>query len=112
MQFHVVDTASALDELVARLHSARVISIDTETTSTDPMRAELVGISLAVDAETGYYIPVGHEAPPGSQLSLAAIAQGLGRPLARSKNPQGRAQLEIRSHRAGPPWAAGHPAGV
>jgi len=88
MQFRVVDTASALDELAARLHNARVISIDTETTSTDPMSAELVGISIAVDAETGYYLPVGHEAPPGKQLSLAAIAQGLGRSLVDPKIPK------------------------
>jgi DNA polymerase-1 len=88
MQFRVVDTASALDELAARLQSARVISIDTETTSTDPMRAELVGISIAVDAETGYYLPVGHEAPPGSQLSLKAIAKGIGPLLVDPKIPK------------------------
>jgi DNA polymerase-1 len=52
------------------------------------MSAELVGISIAVDAETGYYLPVGHEAPPGKQLSLAAIAQGLGRPLVDPKIPK------------------------
>jgi DNA polymerase-1 len=88
MQFRVVDTASALDELAARLQSARVISIDTETTSTDPMRAELVGISIAVDAETGYYLPVGHEAPPGSQLSLKSIAKGIGPLLVDPKIPK------------------------
>jgi DNA polymerase-1 len=88
MQFRVVDTASVLDELAARMHSARVISIDTETTSTDPMRAELVGISIAVDDETGYYLPVGHEAPPGKQLSRAAITQGLGRLLVDPKIPK------------------------
>ena len=82
LQFRVVDTPSALDELAARLHSARVISVDTETTSTDPMRAELVGISLAVDTETGYYLPVGHAAPPGSQLPLAEIIRRLGPLLA------------------------------
>jgi DNA polymerase-1 len=88
MQFRVVDTVSALDELTARLQSARVISIDTETTSTDPMRAELVGISIAVDAETGYYLPVGHEAPPGSQISLKAIAKEIGPLLVDSQFPK------------------------
>lgn len=56
----VVDTSQALAELVADLAAAPIISLDTETTSTDPMRAELVGISLAVRAGQGYYIPVGH----------------------------------------------------
>jgi len=88
MQFRVVDTATTLGELAARLRSARIISIDTETTSTDPMRAELVGISIAVDAETGYYLPVGHEAPPGSQLPLKAIAQGIGPLLVDPKIPK------------------------
>jgi len=88
MQFRVVDTASALNELVARLHSAKVISIDTETTSTDPMCAELVGISMAMDAEMGYYLPVGHEVLSGQQLSLAAIAQGIGPSLVDPKIPK------------------------
>ncbi len=57
----VVDTKEALKDLVQKLESAALISFDTETTSTDPMMAELVGISLAVDPEVGYYIPVGHK---------------------------------------------------
>jgi len=35
-------------------------AVDTETTSEDPMRAELVGISLSTKPHHGYYIPVGH----------------------------------------------------
>ena len=50
---HVVNDGQALDDLVKRLQSAKVISFDTETTSTDQMRADLVGISLAVDATKG-----------------------------------------------------------
>lgn len=88
MQFRVVATTGALQELADRLRSARVISVDTETTSIDPMRAELVGISIAMDAETGYYLPVGHKAPPGSQLSLKEIAQGLRDALADPKIPK------------------------
>jgi DNA polymerase-1 len=88
MQFRVVDTAEALKELAARLRRARIISVDTETTSIDPMQAELVGISIAVDAETGYYLPVGHETPPGKQLSLEVITQELGHPLSDPKIPK------------------------
>ncbi len=61
----VVDTPESLDDLVRVLESAKQISFDTETTSTEQMRADLVGISVAVDGETGYYIPVGHVAPDG-----------------------------------------------
>ncbi|HEX7972797.1 MAG TPA: 5'-3' exonuclease H3TH domain-containing protein, partial [Anaerolineales bacterium] len=56
----IVDTPEKLAELARRLETAEQISFDTETTSTDPIRADLVGISLAVEPGTGYYIPVGH----------------------------------------------------
>jgi DNA polymerase I len=56
----VVDTPEALSELVQILEQADTISFDTETTSTNALQAKLVGISLAVKAGTGYYIPVGH----------------------------------------------------
>ncbi len=67
---HVVETAlvdspETLNELVKALEGASAIAFDTETTSTDPVRAALVGISLAVDDHKGYYIPVGHVAPDG-----------------------------------------------
>jgi DNA polymerase-1 len=75
----VVDTPEKLDELVGRLAAAKEISFDTETTSTDQMRAELVGIALAVEPEKGYYIPVGHKA--GRQLSLKEVLDGLRGPL-------------------------------
>ena len=57
----IVDTAESLQDLVSVLSQASSISFDTETTSTDALRASLVGISLAVKADEGYYIPVGHQ---------------------------------------------------
>ena len=56
----VVDTVEKLNQLVDVLKKAKQISFDTETTSTDPMRADLVGISLATEIGSAYYIPVGH----------------------------------------------------
>lgn len=56
----LVDTSQKLDDLCYRLNSAQAISFDTETTSTDPMQADLVGISLAISEGEGWYIPVGH----------------------------------------------------
>lgn len=56
----LVDSIQKLDQLRGALGGAKVISLDTETTSTDPMRAELVGISLSVREGEGWYIPVGH----------------------------------------------------
>jgi len=61
----VVETIILRDEaqlrsLVDELNRAEMIAFDTETTSIDQMAAELVGISLAVDGERGFYLPVGH----------------------------------------------------
>ena len=75
----VVDTAERLAGLVDTLNLARVISFDTETTSTEEMRADIVGISLAVKEGEGYYIPVGHKA--GTNLPLEQVLSALRAPL-------------------------------
>jgi len=56
----LVNTPDALAELKQTLESAAEIAFDVETSSTDPIRADLVGISLAVEPGRGYYIPIGH----------------------------------------------------
>jgi len=71
----IVDSPEALKTLAAELEKAPLIAFDTETTSTDPMLAQLVGISLAVKEGTGYYIPVGHK--QGKQLPLAQVLDAL-----------------------------------
>jgi len=75
----VVDTPATLDALATELKKAEIISFDTETTSTDEMRAELVGISLSVKEGTGYYIPVGHKS--GQNLSIEQVVSALREPL-------------------------------
>lgn len=80
-QVIVVDTPAALQELVERLKAAKVISFDTETTSTDQMRAGLVGISLAVEPGQGYYIPVGHRLAEEQQLPSSVVIEALRDPL-------------------------------
>ncbi len=79
----IVDTSEELTKLVKVLQGANQIAFDTETTSTDAMRAELVGISLAVQAGEGYYIPLGHSpAVAGkSQLDLEETLTTLAKPL-------------------------------
>ncbi|NLF50089.1 MAG: DNA polymerase I [Leptolinea sp.] len=56
----IIRDLAELRDLATRLSGFEWLAIDTETTSTDPMRADLVGISLANTAGSGYYIPVGH----------------------------------------------------
>ena len=46
--------------LVKRIEEMRFLSVDTETTGTNPHEAELVGVSISLEPDKGYYIPVGH----------------------------------------------------
>jgi len=79
--YHLVDTEAALDDLLKRLADQTVMAIDTETTSVQPMRAQLVGISLAWQAHEAFYIPV--MAPLGDTcLSLETVRAKLGPVLA------------------------------
>jgi len=56
--YRIVGTPEELDKLVESLKGVRRLAIDTETTGTNTMGCELVGISLAFEEDTGYYIPV------------------------------------------------------
>ena len=56
--YECIDTPEALDALVADLTGCERLAIDTETTSTQPMWADLVGISLAYKAGHAVYIPL------------------------------------------------------
>ncbi len=82
----IVNTPEALKEMVKVLNAAKVIAFDTETTSTNKMQAELVGVSLAVKPKQGYYIPVGHR--EGKQLPLDDVMDALRDPLTNSKIPK------------------------
>src|SRR5271166_1674592 len=56
-------TVRSLDELsawIARAHEDGVVAFDTETSSLDPLRADLIGVSLAVSPNEACYIPIGH----------------------------------------------------
>ncbi len=79
IEVKIIDTAQKLNDLAKTLSRAAVVSFDTETTSTEEMRAEIVGISLAVKEGEGYYIPVGHLA--GNNLPLDQIVSILHDPL-------------------------------
>ncbi len=97
----IVDTAEKLEALRNGLAAAQVISFDTETTSTDEMQADIVGISLAIKAGEGYYIPLGHLA--GQNLPLEQVIRRAAGTDDRSEDPQNRAQRQVRLHHPGTP---------
>ena len=51
------------DTWLAKLQAAELVALDTETTSLDEMRAEIVGISFSVQPGEAAYIPVTHRYP-------------------------------------------------
>ncbi len=96
----IVRTHSQLRSLVHELNSAKLIAFDTETTGIDQMSAKLVGISLAVEENIGYYVPVGHgrvydkaqiemfEHSAGDQLPLDAVIEALRDPMENQNIPK------------------------
>ena len=83
IEVNIVDAEKKLADLVKALNQAQVISFDTETTSTEEMKAEIVGISLAIKEGEGYYIPTGHRA--GTNLPLEQVLAALKGPLTNPK---------------------------
>jgi DNA polymerase-1 len=82
--YRTVDTPELLEGLVERLRGAGEFAVDTETTSAQPMRAELVGISLCWRGGEAVYIPV--RGPLGARtLGVEILREKLGPILADSK---------------------------
>ncbi|MEK9758174.1 MAG: DNA polymerase I [Paracoccaceae bacterium] len=66
--YETVRSMSTLDQWIRQINERGYVAIDTETTSLDEMRAELVGISLCVEAGQACYIPLTHKADGGDDL--------------------------------------------
>ncbi|MGC8853359.1 MAG: DNA polymerase I [Halothiobacillaceae bacterium] len=73
----ILDDA-ALSAWIQRLEAAELVALDTETTRLDPMQAELVGLSFAVQAGEAVYIPLAHSYPGApDQLDRGAVLERL-----------------------------------
>jgi DNA polymerase I len=72
--YECVTEETALRRWVEAIRAAGRFAIDTETTSLDPMQAELAGISLAVEPGRACYIPVGHRDGKDDLLGGGRIA--------------------------------------
>ncbi|MEK7231522.1 MAG: DNA polymerase I [Pseudomonadota bacterium] len=72
--YETILTETQLDAWLAKITAAPLVSVDTETTSLDPLQARLVGISFAIEPGRAAYLPLAHRypgAPP--QLGLAKV---------------------------------------
>ncbi|MBZ2188765.1 DNA polymerase I [Alcanivorax sp. JB21] len=61
--YDTITDMAALDAWIEKLKKAPLFAFDTETTSLDYMRAELVGVSFAVAPGEAAYVPVAHDYP-------------------------------------------------
>ena len=72
--YETILTDSQLDDWHAKISGAALVSLDTETTSLDPLAARLVGISLSVEPGRAAYIPLAHNyAGAPQQLNLDTV---------------------------------------
>jgi DNA polymerase-1 len=60
-RYEIVTEWSQLERWIDRLRNAELFAIDTQTTNPDYMKAEIVGIALAVEPGIAAYIPVAHD---------------------------------------------------
>ncbi len=67
-EYHLVQTEADMQALVTLLLTADVISLDTETTSTNAIEAQLVGLSFAVEEKKAYYVPVPEQADEAQNI--------------------------------------------
>jgi len=80
-QYECIVDEAQLQAWIARLQGAEAFAFDVETDSLDPMRAQLVGISFAVEPGHGAYLPLGHTYPGApAQLPRETVLAAL-RPL-------------------------------
>lgn len=75
--YHSIEKAADFERLLKQLSQATVIALDTETTSLDPMQAELVGISCAVQPDEAFYIPIAHKETDVKQLPKKQVLDAL-----------------------------------
>lgn len=59
--YQLVDTEEKMNELCGKIFTSSAVSVDTETTSTDAMKAELVGLSFSIEENKAFYVPIPSE---------------------------------------------------
>ena len=60
-KYYLIDSEDKRSDLVQKLLTSKILSLDTETTGTEPMEAELVGMSFSITENEAFYVPVPSE---------------------------------------------------
>jgi DNA polymerase-1 len=98
-EYETVTTQEAFARWLDLIDKAALTSVDTETTSLDPMTAEMVGISLSVEAGKGAYIPLAHRyAGVPEQLNREDVLERMKPWLENPDKPKVGQNLKYDSH--------------
>ncbi|MCA8838464.1 MAG: hypothetical protein K8963_11540, partial [Proteobacteria bacterium] len=73
----LVDDYATLQEMCAELSHAKLICLDCETTGLDYGRDHLVGLSLAIEPDRVWYIPMAHRDEQAKQLPVRTVLNAL-----------------------------------
>jgi DNA polymerase-1 len=97
--YETVEDEAALARWLATIEHAELTAFDTETTSLDPMQAQIVGISLSVEPGRACYIPVAHRyAGAPDQLQCERVLAALAPWLASEKHKKLGQNLKYDQH--------------
>ena len=69
VEYHTLVEVDEVADLARRVREHGSVSVDTETTSTDPVRADLIGIAIAMRPGEAFYLPFRHCAPQAELLT-------------------------------------------
>ncbi|MBA6336333.1 DNA polymerase I [Colwellia sp. BRX8-7] len=84
--YQIIFSEAEFTSWLTKLKNADLFAFDTETTSVDYMKAELVGLSFSVEAGTAAYVPLMHDYPDApKQLDRDWVLAQL-KPLLEDKN--------------------------
>lgn len=86
LDYETISDKSTLDKWIKKLKKSKLFAVDTETTSLNAQRAELVGMSFSVSPGEAAYLPLGHNyAGVPKQLPLEETLEKL-RPILEDPN--------------------------
>jgi DNA polymerase-1 len=77
VKYETITTLTQLTQWIAKLEQATLTSLDTETTSLDPMLARIVGISVATEQGQAAYIPLAHRYAETQSSQHAKLGQNI-----------------------------------
>jgi len=75
--YRTLDDPAEVDALVRRIRETGIFSVDTETTSVDPVRADLISIAISVEPGEAFYLPFTHRAPSADLLEAPPPVRNL-----------------------------------